>query len=228
MHIYLIGGYLRLDLYIERRGDTMVQEEKNTGKAADEKNVRSFMIDIIPDELLGKLSDKGIASESIRLAVRSDMNAERVHCDNWLIVTDSDLICVGGTRMLTPKPGRKITDTRRLQVEFGEISYDYYPLEELSEFKVEEMISTAWLTANRTVKDRPEESGSVMITYMTNTAKSKMHTFVNCPITFTCEFHLIIARSQFNVAWCATNVFTINIEAGCGWIRGKPKPCYIH
>jgi len=156
----------------------MVQEEKNTDKAAGKKSVRSVMIDTIPDELLGKLSDKGISGESIRLAVRSDMNSERVHCDNWLIVTDSDLICVGGTRMLTPKPGRKITDTRRLQVEFGEISYDYYPLDELSEFKVEEMISTAWLTAKRTVKDKPEEDGSVMITYMTNTAKSKMHTFV--------------------------------------------------
>jgi len=148
------------------------KEEKSTPAPSP------VMIDVIPDELMKKLDEKGISEKSIVLAVRADMNRDRVHCDNWLIVTDTDLICVGGTRMLRPKPGKKITDTNRLTVEFGEISYDYYPLDELSEFKVEEMISSACLTATRTSKDDPSANGSILITYITNTGKSNMHQFV--------------------------------------------------
>ena len=79
----------------------MVQEEKNPKKAdnaesktADEKKPVTVMIDTIPKEFLDKLSEKGIDADSIRLAVKSDMNSERVHCDNWLIVTDTDLIWI--------------------------------------------------------------------------------------------------------------------------------------
>lgn len=104
-------------------------------------------IDKIPPELLAKLSEKGIAEDTIKLCAMSDMNPDGVYCDTWLIVTDTDLIIIGGSNILRPKDGRKLTDNRRLKIEFGEISYDYHPLKNLSAFKLEDQISAAIMTA---------------------------------------------------------------------------------
>jgi ATP-binding cassette subfamily B protein len=110
-------------------------------------------IDKIPTELMKKLEQKGIAEKDIILCAMADMNSEGVHCDNWLIVTDTDLIAVGGTRILRPEGDRKITDPKKLKVEFGEISYQYYPLESLFDFSIEDQISISLLTARKAEPD---------------------------------------------------------------------------
>ncbi len=106
-------------------------------------------IDKIPSELLIRLDEKGIAEKDIVLCAMSDMNSDGVHCDNWLIVTDTDLICVGGSKILRPDDGRKITDPKKIKVEFGEISYDYHPLSTLCDFSIDEQISIALMTATK-------------------------------------------------------------------------------
>ena len=113
-------------------------------------------IDKIPVELLKKLSEKGIEEDSIKIVVRADMNDENVRCDNWIIATDTDLITVGGTKLILPKKNKKATSSDRLKIEFGEISYRYYPLNELTDFKVEDMISSACLTARKKSPDEPD------------------------------------------------------------------------
>ncbi|MCR5263776.1 MAG: hypothetical protein K6D94_07880, partial [Clostridiales bacterium] len=110
-------------------------------------------IDKIPSELMLKLEEKGIAEKDIRLCAMADMNSDGVHCDNWLIVTDTDLICVGGSKILRPDDGRRITDPKKIKVEFGEISYDYHSLSELCDFSIDEQISIALLTATKAPKD---------------------------------------------------------------------------
>jgi len=120
------------------RGDGMVQIEN------------------LPKELLIKLSEKGIEEDSIKIVARSDMNNEGVRCDNWIIATDTDLICIGGTKMILPKDNKKSGSSDKLKIEFGELSYIYYPLNELTDFKIEDMISSAWLTARKKAPDEPD------------------------------------------------------------------------
>lgn len=113
-------------------------------------------IDKMPVELLKKLIEKGIDENSIKIVVRADMNDENVRCDNWIIATDTDLITVGGTKLILPKENKKAISSDRLKIEFGEISYRYYPLNELTDFKVEDMISSACLTARKKSPDEPD------------------------------------------------------------------------
>ena len=63
------------------------------------------MIEInkLPRALVAKLAEKGIAEVDILLCARSDMNRDGVHCDNWLLVTESDLVVVGGLKTVLPK-----------------------------------------------------------------------------------------------------------------------------
>ena len=136
---------------------------------------RSIFLEItkIPRQLSDKLKEKSIDSEKLILAVKSDMNSDSVRCDNWLLVTESEIIIVGGTKIIVPKKHRKLLDQRLLEVRFGQISYDCFPLEELEDFKVEELISTARLTAkNKTT------GNTVLLTLMTNTVKPDMFKFV--------------------------------------------------
>ena len=113
-------------------------------------------IDIPPKELLVKLSEKGIEEDSIKIIAKADMDNQGTRCDNWLVITDTDLICIGGTKLILPKDNKKAVSTDRLKIEFGEISYTYYPLNELTDFRVEDMISSAWLTARKKNPDEPD------------------------------------------------------------------------
>ncbi|MCL2518163.1 MAG: ABC transporter ATP-binding protein/permease [Oscillospiraceae bacterium] len=143
-------------------------------------------IDKMPNELLKKLDERGISESSIKLTVKADMNRDGVYCDNWIVATDTDLICIGGSKIILPKENRKITETNKLRVEFGEISFEYYQLKELTEFKVEDLISTAALTAKKVIEGQDESANEVdappaefqLITYFSNTQKSNFHLFV--------------------------------------------------
>ena len=115
------------------------------------------------------------------MCVRSDMNSEGVYCDNWLLVTEEDLIIIGGIKTVTPKKQvfgyrpkpigltevteseenrkkgplgaiksflRKRAEAKsRVIYDFEQISYDYYPLANLKNFWIEELISTCRLCA---------------------------------------------------------------------------------
>ncbi len=142
-----------------------------------QKEVEQWMIDTMPDVLVERISEKGIDAKNIRLAVRADMNVDHVHCDNWLIATDTDLICIGGTKILTPRKNTHLFDPKKLSVSFGEVSYDYFPLSELSEFKVEEMISINRLIAQRKSETEPENNGPIQVTYLTNATKNHLIQF---------------------------------------------------
>ena len=135
----------------------------------------------MPRELIKKLAEKGIAESDIKICVRSDMNADGVYCDNWLLVTVDDLIVIGGIKTVTPKKRMKtpypeygglaaVTEAEnnrkkgpinaakslmrkyaeaksRVIYDFEQISYEYYPLANLKDFWIEELISTCRLCA---------------------------------------------------------------------------------
>lgn len=135
----------------------------------------------MPRELKNKLAEKGIAESDIKICVKSDMNSDGVYCDNWLLVTEDDLIVIGGIKTVTPKKRvksarseisepaamtefqenqnkgligaaksfmRKRAEAKsRVIYDFEQISYEYYPLANLKDFWVEELISTSRLCA---------------------------------------------------------------------------------
>jgi len=134
----------------------------------------------LPRELIAKLAEKGIAESDIKMCVRSDMNPDGVYCDNWLLVTEDDLIVIGGIKTVTPKKRllgrmpdqsfvaaaaeseragkgpagavkrmlRKYREAKsRVIYNFEQISYQYYPLANLKNFFIEELISTCRLCA---------------------------------------------------------------------------------
>ena len=109
-----------------------------------------LQIDKIPHSLLSLLSQKGIDESTILLCAKSDISPDRVYCDNWLIATKDDLLIVGGVKTLTPKKETEATlflHPERLECNFSEISYTYYPLKKLCDFEIEALISDARLVA---------------------------------------------------------------------------------
>ena len=170
--------------------------------AESQKEVEQWMIDTMPDVLVQRIAEKGIEEKDIRIAVRADMNVDHVHCDNWLLATDTDLICIGGTKILYPRKKTHLFDPKKLAVSFGEISYDYYPLSELSEFKVEEMISINRLIAQRKSEDEPENNGPIQITYLTNATKNHLIQFARALNDFKEKGKVLADAGQKEELFC--------------------------
>ncbi len=125
----------------------------------------------VQDSVISVLEKKGITAESVKLAVRTDMNSDGVWCDNWMFVTDTDLICIGGSNVIEPKALKRLKNTP-VKSEFREISYNYFQLSNLSDFKIEELITTCRLTSY-------DKDGSfVLISYLTNATKNDLYTFI--------------------------------------------------
>ena len=107
--------------------------------------------DRVPETLFEALEQRGVKKDDIKLIGLADKNAEGVLCDHYLILTEDNLISFGGTSSLIGTASRK-NEMKRLERSFSEVSYDTYSIENLTEYKVEEMISGARLvpSVNRT------------------------------------------------------------------------------
>lgn len=101
----------------------------------------------IPSELLPVLEEKGIPSEHIKLCVKSDLNRDMVRCDCYLLCTDTDVILLSGSVTLTRGERSTPLTRHKLDRKFEVLSYDCFDLAVLSDFKVEEQIASARLTA---------------------------------------------------------------------------------
>lgn len=132
---------------------------------------------IIPEAVIPSLERRGIDKSTIKLAIKTDMNKDCVLCDNYLFVTDTDLIIISGAKCIKRDPGAKITTFKgRLVSEFEELTYDFYSLADLSDFAVEELLSTARLTARDNLKIDNREF--ILIANMSNSYKQTAYTFV--------------------------------------------------
>lgn len=131
------------------------------------------MVEIIkvPPEVRQALFQKGIAETDILLASKCDMNREGVWCDCWLFATAGELLCLAGSSAIVPVPYR-IGQKKNIATEFKEISYDCFILADISDLKIEELISTCRLVA----KDK--DGVFMLITYLTNTYKDDTHLFI--------------------------------------------------
>lgn len=129
------------------------------------------LINKAPPEVWRALENKGIVESDILLVSKCDMNRDGVWCDCWLFATAGEILCLAGSSSIVPTQYR-LRDKRKIATEFKEISYDCFILSELSDFKVEELISTCRLVA----KDK--DGVFVLLTYMTNASKEDTHLFI--------------------------------------------------
>ena len=126
-----------------------------------------FCFGNIPQYVFDSFQTKGIKPQDIYLLTYCDMNNEHVFCDSYIAVTKDTLCIISGAEALTPKGHQKGLDSF-----WQENSYCEYPLEEIESVKVEELLSSARLTA--TLKN----GDSLFICAMTNFCKTNSQVFV--------------------------------------------------
>lgn len=126
-------------------------------------------INRVPPDVWKALGKKGIAEKDIMLAAKCDMNRDGVRCDNWLLATSGEFLCLAGSSAVVPRAGRRKPG---IASEFLEISYDCFSLTEISDIKIEELISTCRLVA----KDK--DNAFVLLTYLSNSSKDDLHQFI--------------------------------------------------
>ncbi len=128
-----------------------------------------FEIEKIPGHILKYAYDKGVDTDNIYLTARCDMNSEHVYCDTYLIATKDTLYVLWGSVGLV---SRENPVKGGLDSIWNEGGFSEYPLSDLKDFKVEELLSGARLTAK-------SQSGEyVFITAMSNFCKNSALLFI--------------------------------------------------
>jgi len=101
----------------------------------------------VPECLHAALDKRGIPLSEIKLCLMTDLSPDMLRCDCWLLATDTHIMVICGSMMLTSPQSRKKGYTPDRS--FAEISYTVYELKEFAEFFVEEQIASIRLTAKR-------------------------------------------------------------------------------
>ncbi len=101
----------------------------------------------VPECLHDVLEKRGIPLSEIKLCLMTDLSPDMVRCDCWLLATDTHILVICGSMMLTSPQSRKKGYTPDRS--FAEISYTVFELKEFAEFFVEEQIASIRLTAKR-------------------------------------------------------------------------------
>ena len=128
-----------------------------------------FEIDKIPGHIRKSAEDKGVDFDRIYLTAYCDMNREHTYCDTYLIATADTLYVLSGSVGLVSGENRGRGGLERV---WNEDDYWEYPLSELKDFKLEELLSGARLTA------KTEGGEYVFITAMSNFCKNSTLLFI--------------------------------------------------
>lgn len=141
----------------------------------------------IPEGVKSALLEKGIPYETVKLAAKTDLNIDCVPSDNYIFVTDTDLIVLSGSMTghdddgngkFRRKTAVKAALHKRVErAKFEELSYEYYPLSDFDRFDVEEMLSSARITARKKPTEN-EISYSILISNLSNTYKTEAYKLV--------------------------------------------------
>jgi len=118
--------------------------------------------DRIPKEVFQEAEKFGVLKKDILFAAHADKNPEGVFCDNWMLVTEEEIIMIGGINLVLPKEGARWNDKQKLAVKYSRISVDRLPRESLTDFKTEKQISGCIMTAYN-----KETESYCLVTYLT-------------------------------------------------------------
>ena len=110
----------------------------------------------------GAVGINGVLEKDILFAAHADKDRNGVFCDNWVLITEEEIVMIGGIQLVVPKEGVKKRDPKKLTVKYGKVSEYRMERAPLSDFKTEKQISGCILTAYN------KETGScVLVTYLT-------------------------------------------------------------
>lgn len=126
-----------------------------------------ILLDKIPEYIFTLTDQKGIKREDIYLITYCDMNREHIYADSYIILTGDKLFVICGTDPLSKKE-----TVRGLERYFNEQYFLEYDLSDIENVKVEELISTARLTATT------ESGEDIFLAAMTNFCKGNANLFV--------------------------------------------------
>ena len=108
------------------------------------------MVNKCPIEVLDLFAEKGIETASIQAATHSDRDLSGALCECYLVATTTQLAILSGVFSVVEKRKKSVFSSPsrvKIRSTFTELSYVQYPLDSLSDFTVEELLSTCRLTA---------------------------------------------------------------------------------
>ena len=127
-----------------------------------------LLTDKIPDHVYESLKREGVDTEKIMMATYADMNRDHVFCDTYIVATEESLYVISGTVQIdgADPSGKQISRV------WNETLFEIYSVSDIKSLKLEEMQSSARLTAKL-------ESGDYsFLTAMTNTCRSSVLIFI--------------------------------------------------
>ena len=135
-------------------------------------------LDKIPQKVLDIFENKGIMRDSILLCMMSDLDENCFFYDNWVVLTKDEICTLTLTRALREQENmsffsRFFSFGKRLESVYEEYSFKHFELKELKNLKVEELISTC-----RLVADKGDDKA--VIFNATFSAKHNAFTFAGC------------------------------------------------
>ncbi len=119
-------------------------------------------LDRIPREVYAEAEKYGVFEKDILFSAAADKNRDGVYCDNWVLVTEDEILMLGGINLVVPDEHRRKLDPKKLTVKYGKISMDRIETDGLSDFKVEKQISGCIMTAYSS-----KSESYVLVTYLT-------------------------------------------------------------
>lgn len=127
-----------------------------------------LVTDKIPNHVYESLKREGVDTDKIMMATYADMDRDHVFCDTYIVATADSLYVISGTVSISgAEPSKKQIDRV-----WNESAFESYSLSEIKELKLEEMQSSARLTA------KLESGDYAFLTAMTNTCRSSVLIFI--------------------------------------------------
>lgn len=127
-----------------------------------------LVTDKIPNHVYESLKREGVDTDKIMMATYADMDRDHVFCDTYIVATADSLYVISGTVSISgAEPSKKQIDRV-----WNESAFELYSLSEIKELKLEEMQSSARITA------KLESGDYAFLTAMTNTCRSSVLIFI--------------------------------------------------
>ena len=127
-----------------------------------------LITDKIPEYIYESLRQEGVDCDKIMMATYCDMNRDHIFCDTYVVATREKLYVISGSCGLSNQSKK----ASRLEKVWNEREFLEYDIEKIKNLKLEEMMSSARLTAK---KDGDEY---ILLTALTNTCRSSVLLFI--------------------------------------------------
>ncbi len=127
-----------------------------------------LITDKIPQHIYGSLEREGVDISKIMLATYCDMDAGHIFCDTYVIATKESIYVISGSVVIDGGDPHK----KHAERIWRENAFEQYDIADIKQLKLEEMQSSARLTAKR------ESGDHTFLCAMTNTCRSSVLIFI--------------------------------------------------